>query len=68
MVADGVDVGATCASGDLTPIRSWLEQKIWRWGRSKDAPQLIEEACGAPFNATYYCDYLAKKFGALYAL
>ena len=68
MVADGVDVGATCASGDLAPIRSWLEQKIWRWGRSKDAPQLIEEACGAPFNATYYCDYLAKKFGALYAL
>lgn len=68
MVADGVDLGAACAAGDLTPVRDWLERKIWRWGRSKDAPELIELACGAPFNATYYCDYLAKKFGALYAL
>ena len=44
------------------------EQKIWRWGRSKDAPELIELACGQPFDATPYCEYLAKKFGALYAL
>lgn len=68
MVEDGVNVGEACAAGDLAPIRSWLEQKIWRWGRSKDAPELIMGACGKPFDATYYCDYLAKKFGALYAL
>ncbi len=68
MVGDGIDVGAACAAGDLAPIRSWLEQKIWRWGRSKDAPELIELACGQPFDATPYCEHLAKKFGALYAL
>ena len=68
MVADGVDLGAACAAGDLTDVRAWLEGKIWRWGRGKDAPELIELACGAPFDATFYCDYLAKKFGALYAL
>ena len=68
MVAEGVDFGEACASGDLAPVRAWLGDKIWRWGRSKDAPELIEGACGEPFDATYYCSYLAKKFGALYAL
>ena len=68
MASAGIDLEAACASGDLAPVRAWLEQNIWRWGRGKDAPELIENACGAPFDATYYCDYLAKKFGALYAL
>ncbi|MDM8300445.1 carboxypeptidase M32 [Collinsella tanakaei] len=68
MVAERVDFGEACASGDLAPVRAWLGDKIWRWGRSKDAPELIEGACGEPFDATYYCSYLAKKFGALYAL
>ncbi|WP_235422025.1 carboxypeptidase M32 [Collinsella tanakaei] len=68
MAGEGVDFGAACAAGDLAPVRAWLGQKIWRWGRSKDAPELIGGACGEPFDATYYCSYLAKKFGALYAL
>lgn len=68
MVAEGVDLGEACASGDLSPVRAWLGAKIWRWGRSKDAPELIGGACGAPFDASYYCSYLARKFGALYAL
>ena len=68
MVGDGVDLGEACSSGDLAPVRAWLERKILRWGCGKDAPELIRDACGAPFDATYYCDYLAKKFGALYAL
>ena len=38
------------------------------WGRGKDAGELVEAACGAPFDATFYCDYLAKKFGELYQL
>ena len=68
MERDGVDLAGACASGDLAPVRTWLRDKIWRWGRSKDAPELIEGACGAPFDARFYCDYLVGKFSDLYRL
>ena len=68
MEADGVDLEAACASGDLAPVRGWLRERIWRWGRGRDAPELIAGACGAPFDATFYCDYLDGKFRALYGL
>ena len=64
----GIDVDGASASGDLAPVRDWLRDRIWRWGRGKDAPELIAGACGSPFDATYYCDYLVKKFSALYNL
>ena len=44
MARDGVDVDAACAAGDLAPVRAWLGSRIWRWGRGKDAPELIEAA------------------------
>lgn len=68
MERDGVDLAGACASGDLAAVRAWLKEKIWRWGRGKDAPELILGACGAPFDATFYCDYLSDKFSALYGL
>lgn len=68
MERDGVDLAACCAAGDLAPARAWLGEKVWRWGRGKDAPQIIEEACGTPFDATFFCDYLTKKFRDLYQL
>ena len=68
MEADGVDLAGACAAGDLAPVRTWLGQKIWRWGAGKDGVELAREACGAPFDATFYCDYLQQKFSELYAL
>ena len=68
MRAAGIDLEAACASGDLAPVRSWLHDNIWTWGSAKDAPELVRNACGAPFDATFYCDYLASKFSELYNL
>lgn len=68
MQREGVDFNAACEAGNLAPITSWLHEHIWQYGRSKDAPELIQIACGVPFDATYYCDYLQKKFSALYNL
>lgn len=64
----GVNLDAACAAGDLAPVRAWLKENIWQWGRSKDAAEIIQGACGAPFDATFYCDYLSKKFSDLYKL
>ena len=68
MERDGVDLDAICASGDLAPVSAWLREKIWRHGRAKDAQELIEGACGAPFDAAFYCDYLVNKFSEPYSL
>lgn len=68
MVAGGMDFDAVCDSGNLAPIRAWLRERIWRWGRSKDSGELIEAACGEPFSPVYYTDYLTEKFSSLYRL
>ncbi|MGI6229986.1 MAG: carboxypeptidase M32 [Tractidigestivibacter sp.] len=68
MERQGVDFDGACASGDLAPIRNWLSEKIWKWGRAKDSAELIMDATGEEFRAKYYTDYLTKKFSAIYGL
>ena len=68
MCRDGVDLTGACMSGDLAPVRAWLGEHIWQWGRAKDAPELIKGACGMAFDARYYCSYLQDKFTTLYEL
>ena len=68
MIEEGIDLDGACAAGNLAPIREWLRSRIWVHGRSKDAGELIEGACGEPFSATYYIDYLTEKFSGIYQL
>ncbi|WP_321971933.1 carboxypeptidase M32 [Paratractidigestivibacter sp.] len=68
MVAGGMDFDGVCASGDLTPVREWLRERIWRWGRAKDTDELLRQATGSGFDAKHYTDYLTKKFSAIYEL
>ncbi|WP_340107860.1 carboxypeptidase M32 [Pikeienuella sp. HZG-20] len=50
------------------PILDWLRSAIHVHGRLSPAPALIEQATGAPPEATPLLDYLEAKFGALYDL
>lgn len=68
MIEDGVDFDGACADGELAPIRAWLGRTIWCHGRSKDPAELIQSACGKPFSAHYFCDYLREKFSSIYRL
>lgn len=68
MIAEGMDFDGILASADLEPIRTWLRERIWKYGRSKDPQEIIVDACGEAFNPSYYTDYLSKKFSALYGL
>jgi carboxypeptidase Taq len=68
MIEEGMDWEGLLAAGDLAPIRAWLGERIWRHGRTKDSQELIKDACGEPFNVSYYADYLHTKFSALYGL
>ena len=68
MERQGIDTKAAMASGDLSPLTDWLEENIFKYGRSKDPKWLVEHACGEPFDAKYFCDYLTEKFSAIYDL
>ena len=68
MHEDGLDVEACAAEGNLAPVRAWLRGHVWRYGRALDAPDIIMGACGEPFDATYYTDYLEAKYRELYRL
>lgn len=68
MIEEGMDWDGLLAAGDLAPIRAWLRERVWRFGRSKDPAQIIEDACGEPFNPRHYANYLTHKYAALYGL
>lgn len=63
-----MDFDGTLASGDLAPVRDWLRERVWKWGRSKDSLEIVELACGEPFSPEHYTDYLTRKYSALYRL
>ena len=63
-----VDVEGAIRSGNLHPITSWLEERIWKFGRLYDPMDLLEKALGAPFDPKYFTDYLEEKYTKIYKL
>lgn len=68
MIEEGMDWDGLLSAGDLAPIRAWLHERVWQYGRSKDPADIIKDACGEPFNARHYANYLTHKFAPLYSL
>ena len=62
------DIWPSVGRGDLTPVTSWLREKVHRHGKLLRPGEVIQNACGAPFDPHYYTGYLKNKYGALYAL
>ncbi len=65
---EDIDVEAVCASGSLKPIADWLGEKIYQHASMYDPEVLFEMVCGAPFDPTYYVEYLEKKFSDIYGV
>mgnify|MGYP002624607720 CR=1 FL=1 len=63
-----LDVWSYVRAGNLKPVVEWLTEHIYRFGSIKEPGKLMEEAFGAPFDPTYYTDYLTKKYTELYHL
>jgi carboxypeptidase Taq len=56
------------ASGQLTGLRRWLEQKIHRWGRTFPADRLVERVTGSTLQPEPFLQYLEEKYRRLYRL
>ena len=65
---EDIDVDAVAASGTLKPISDWLGERIYQYASMYDPDVIFEKACGAPFDPTYYTDYLEKKYSDIYKL
>ncbi len=68
MIEEGLDWKGTLSAGDLSPIRTWLHDRVWQYGRLKDPADIMKDACGEPFNPRHYANYLTEKYTALYNL
>ena len=62
-----IDVWGSVAQGDLTGVSNWLKDKVHRFGCLLEPAQVVENAVGK-FDPTFYVDYLAEKYSALYEL
>ena len=58
---------ADVARGDLSNITAWLREHIHRHASFKKPGELFEAVCGT-FDASYYTEYLTRKYTKLYNL
>ena len=61
-----MDVKKAFAKKDLAPVRKWMYDHVYKYGRLLPPKELIKKATGEPLNPNYYCDYLEEKFGKIY--
>ncbi|HHT96781.1 MAG TPA: carboxypeptidase M32 [Clostridiales bacterium] len=54
--------------GDLSPIISFLNDNIHKFGKTKTTDQFLFDMMGEEFNAEYYIKYLKEKYNKLYNL
>lgn len=57
-----VDVDAAIASGDLSPIFSWLSENIWSKGSLLTTDELVKSATGETLNAQFFQEHLRNRY------
>jgi carboxypeptidase Taq len=62
------DLDARLAAGDLSPVTTWLAERISRCGRRWTPDVLIERAAGRRPDAATMLEALTSKYGELYEL
>jgi carboxypeptidase Taq len=62
------DLDEKLSSGEFLPILSWLQDRIYRYGSSKTAEELVTGISGTSLSAKPFADYLEEKYTRLYGL
>jgi carboxypeptidase Taq len=60
------DLMSHVEKGNLLPLKTWLNEKIHRWGRSYPSDELVRRVTGEPLNPRYFIEYLTEKFDEIY--
>ena len=62
------DTDALMAAGHFEPILGWLEENLYRYGRSIPPKELVVKITGEPMNPQPYLDGLSAKYREIYDL
>ena len=52
----------------MKKITNWLGEKIHKYGRLKDTPEIIKKVTGEELNPKYYISYLKEKYKKIYEI
>jgi carboxypeptidase Taq len=56
------------ASGNLLPIKEWLSEQIYQYGKLLTPTEIIVNVTGEELNPDYLVDYLEDKYKAVYGI
>ena len=62
------DLDAQFAAGAFEPLLGWLREHVHRFGRTRSASEILEDATGEPLRAEPWLAYVREKFGAVYGV
>nr|WP_221401298.1 carboxypeptidase M32 [Paenibacillus phyllosphaerae] len=54
--------------GELHPIKDWLTDKVYQYGKLRTPAELITAITGKPLDPQYLVDYLERKYKDIYKL
>lgn len=56
------------AEGNLSPIKEWLSNKIYQYGKGLKPSEIIMKVTGEELNPDYLAEYLEQKYKAIYGI
>ncbi|HEU5477433.1 MAG TPA: carboxypeptidase M32 [Gaiellaceae bacterium] len=59
------DLDGEFERGEFGPLLEWLQERVHRWGRTFEPPELLERVVGGPLDPEPYLAYLRAKVEAL---
>ncbi|TDF99539.1 carboxypeptidase M32 [Paenibacillus piri] len=62
------DFDGLIGAGNLLPIKDWLADKVYRYGKSLTPTEIITSVTGEELNPDYLVQYFEHKFGDIYKL
>lgn len=68
MLGDLPNFDKLLEAGNIEPIRTWLNEKIHRYGKSKKPLEILKQTTGEGLNVQYLIKYLEDKYKDVYKL
>ncbi|CAM4210591.1 carboxypeptidase M32 [Paenibacillus tarimensis] len=62
------DLWERVGKGDLLPVKAWLSDKIYKYGRLETPSEIVKRVTGKPLDPTYLVSYLENKYKEIYKL
>jgi carboxypeptidase Taq len=66
--AELTDLDSQMESGEFAPLREWLGDKLYRWGRRVPPEEMLARIVGGPLDPEPYIRYLKAKVADIYGV